>query len=220
MKSSGAFFLAAVLFVGCEPYDPDGRLVSPDQVAEPAPPGHAYAVIINPAVPAATAPAPTAHLEPPSEATTAEPSPRDEAIKAKLAAREKEQRDREAANERAREDDTPELFDCIKPKQCSSDVEARAKKRAADAWKCDAGDITADDHPTKGLSVNGSQMVITGDGTAEIHVKPGVEGGKAFALSGCGKQGIIACIPAHRIVKTADVTFDKVGDRVCLWARE
>jgi hypothetical protein len=204
--------MGVVLVSGCEPYDPDGRLVSPDAYVATEPPGYSapegaqatnYPVVTITHEPASPTPPVSTSPEPPTtKSPPASPPPAEKPKESKES-----------------EDDTPELFDCIRPKQCSSNLEERAKTRARKTWKCET-EITSEDRPTKGLSVNGSTLVINGDGTAELHVKPGVTGGKAFTLSGCGHTGIIACIPAHRTVKTADVTYDKVDDRVCLWAQE
>jgi hypothetical protein len=117
-------------------------------------------------------------------------------------------------------DSSEELFDCLRPGQCPTSWEERAKRRASSKWACPAEQILASPRPTKGLQAPGSQMVFKADGRAEYHASPGVKGDAAFELSGCDHRGIIACIPAHRSVSTPHQSYDNVDDHVCLWAKD
>jgi hypothetical protein len=116
--------------------------------------------------------------------------------------------------------DEAELFDCLTPDACPASLEERARRRAATNWTCSMETIAATQRPTSGLSVVGSQMLLSAQGRAELHVQPGVKGGVAFSLVGCGRSGVLACVPAHRTVVTASATYDNTDDRVCLWARD
>jgi hypothetical protein len=117
-------------------------------------------------------------------------------------------------------DSSEELFDCLTPGQCPTSWEERAKRRAAARWSCPAESILATPRPTKGLQAPGSQMVFNAGGRAEYHAAEGVKGDAAFDLSGCEHRGIIACIPAHRLVSTPHQSYDNVDDHLCLWAKD
>ena len=117
-------------------------------------------------------------------------------------------------------DNSDELFDCLTPGGCSRAFEQRARTRAASAFKCAADAITTHERATHGLSVVGGTMMFTPRGRAELHVQPGVKGDAAFDVEGCGKKGILACVPAHRVVVTSAGTYDNADDHVCVWARE
>ena len=127
---------------------------------------------------------------------------------------------RVALEAREQLDSSDELFDCLRPGQCPTSWEARAKRRASIKWTCPTERITASPRPTKGLQAPGSQTVFKAEGRAEYHAEAGVKGDAAFDLSGCDHRGIIACIPAHRSVSTPHQSYDNVDDHLCIWAKE
>jgi hypothetical protein len=116
-------------------------------------------------------------------------------------------------------DDVDALFDCIPGGDaCPAEPEGLARRRAAAAFPCSPDAITMRERPSAGLSVRGSQMVISARGHAEIQVQPNTKG-TAYEVEGCSRKGIVACVPAHRLVVTATTTHDAT-ETVCLWAVE
>ncbi len=186
-----AFRFALLLALGgCEPYEPDG----PAPVMPAAPVAPAVIVVQSPNT--AATPLPSKIERPEAASPPPTPAP--------------------PKKTRGPEDDTAELFACTEPGACK-DVEARAKRLVATSWHCAESDITATARDTKGLSVHATSMTMTAEGTVEVHIKPGVKG-TGFDVEGCNHVGTVACVPAHRTIHTADKTYDKVDDTVCLWA--